>query len=353
MSDDPYVRIQVEYRGRLGVEVGLLVAVDHLRREGRLSAADEARWLDIDDWFIEHLPNPDFYADGNSVGAVTWFKQPIRSEMQLPVDQVCGILTAYGVAHHRVTSSDPGTIIYEDEFQVGVVPYERGEQTPLPAGVTMTPSAAGSKRAVAASPIRHVLLDADGVLQELPGGWYVAMEPYLGGRAREFLHRTWKDELPMLAGRGDYLPLLAATLREFGVGVPVGEVYDAVWKNIVVIEESLEVVRRLRRNGYGVHLGTNQEQYRGGYMRTNLGYDELFDVSCYSHELGVAKPDQGFFVEAGRRIGAELGTVLFIDDTARNVDGARAAGMLAEQWDLTQGHEVLVELLAKHGVSAR
>ncbi|GAA1674026.1 hypothetical protein GCM10009745_16350 [Kribbella yunnanensis] len=343
----------MEYRGRLGVEVGALVAVDHLRRAGRLSAADEARWLDIDDWFIEHLPNPDFYADGNSIGAVTWFKAPLRPDMHALVDEVCRILTTSGVAHHRVTSDDPGTIVYEDEFQVGVVPYERGLPTPMPEGVTLTPSAPGSKRAVAASPVRHVLLDADGVLQELPGGWYSAMEPYLGERSREFLHRTWKDELPMLAGQGDYLPLLAATLQEFGVGVPVGEVYDAVWKNIVVVEESLEVVRRLRRNGYGVHLGTNQEQYRGGYMRTSLGYDELFDVSCYSHELGVAKPDPGFFVEAGRRIGAELGSVLFIDDVARNVDGARAAGMLAEQWDLTQGHDVLHELLAKHGVSAR
>ncbi|GAB3833458.1 hypothetical protein [Kribbella italica] len=101
--------------------------------------------------------------------------------------------------------------------------------------------------------IRHVLLDADGVLQDLPGGWYAAMEPYVGERAREFLHRTWIDELPMLAGRGDY----------------------------------------------GVHLATNQECYRGAHMRTVLGYDDLFDVSCYSYDLGVAKPDPEFFAKHG------------------------------------------------------
>jgi putative hydrolase of the HAD superfamily len=140
--------------------------------------------------------------------------------------------------------------------------------------------------------VRHVLFDADGVLQDLPGGWYAAMEPYLGDRARDFLHETWSDELPMLAGRGDYLPVLAACLERYGVSVPVNEVYDAVWKNIVLIEESLEVVRALKRNGYGVHLGTNQERYRGAHMRTALGYDDLFDVSCYSYDLGVAKPDQ-------------------------------------------------------------
>lgn len=39
--------------------------------------------------------------------------------------------------------------------------------------------------------IRHLLFDADGVLQDIPGGWYAAMEPYLGGKSREFLHQTW------------------------------------------------------------------------------------------------------------------------------------------------------------------
>lgn len=283
---------------------------------------------------------------------MTWFKAPIRPVMQELVDELCGILTGHGVACHRVTSDDPGKVIYEDEFQVGLVPHVRGEPTRLPQGITLTPTTAGSKRAVAESGVRHVLLDADGVLQDLPGGWYAAMEPYLGDRARDFLHETWADELPMLAGRGDYMPVLAATLQNYGVVTPVAEVYAAVWKNIVVIQESIEIVRALKRNGYGVHLGTNQERYRGGHMRRALGYDDLFDVSCYSYDLGVAKPDPAFFTQAARRIGADVETILFIDDNARNVEGARAVGMVAEQWDFTQGQNVLLGLFSKHGVAA-
>jgi putative hydrolase of the HAD superfamily len=201
--------------------------------------------------------------------------------------------------------------------------------------------------------IRHVLFDADGVLQDLPGGWYSAMEPYLGERARDFLHETWSDELPMLAGRGDYLPVLAASLQKYGVSTPVTEVYDAVWKNITLIEESLDIVRALRRNGYGVHLGTNQERYRGAHMRTALGYDDLFDVSCYSYDLGVAKPDPAFFTRAADRIGAEPETILFVDDTSRNITGARTAGLAAELWDFTQGHDALHDIFTRHGVAAR
>ncbi|MFI7065819.1 HAD family hydrolase [Kribbella sp. NPDC050124] len=210
----------------------------------------------------------------------------------------------------------------------------------------------GFKHVVGESRIRHVLLDADGVLQDLPGGWYAAMEPYLGDKVRQFLHQTWKDELPMLAGSGDYMPVLEATLKNYGVVTPVAEVYAAVWKNIVVIEESIAIVRALRSNGYGVHLGTNQERYRGAHMRTVLGYDDLFDVSCYSYDLGVAKPDPAFFTQAAHRIGADPETILFIDDTERNIAGARAAAMPAEQWDLTQGHDLLLHLFAKHGITA-
>jgi putative hydrolase of the HAD superfamily len=198
--------------------------------------------------------------------------------------------------------------------------------------------------------IRHVLFDADGVLQDIPGGWYAAMEPYLGEQAREFLHRTWKEELPTLAGIGDYQELLAAALAEYGVVTPVEVVYRDVWHRIAPVEESFAIVAALRRNGYGVHLGTNQEKYRGGHMRTALGYDGLFDVSCYSHELGVAKPDPGFFVEAARRIGADPASILFIDDNHDNVDSARRAGLVAEQWELGQRHAALHALLTKHGV---
>ena len=198
--------------------------------------------------------------------------------------------------------------------------------------------------------IRHLLFDADGVIQSVPGGWHTAMERYVGQRAQEFLHGAWKLERPMLAGQGEYLPVLAARLAEFGVSAPVEEVYRDVWQRIEPDGESLALVRSLRANGYGVHLGTNQERNRAAHMRNALGYDALFDVCCYSCDLGVAKPDPAFFAAAARRVGARPASILFIDDGAGNVEGARAAGLAAEQWDHAQGHSSLLDLLAGHGV---
>ncbi len=199
--------------------------------------------------------------------------------------------------------------------------------------------------------IKHVMFDADGVLQHLPGGWHAAMEPFVGERTRQFMAETWSEELPALAGRGDYMLVLAASLARYGVSAPVEEVYRAVWHRIALIEPTIALVHRLRALGYGVHLGTNQERHRGSYMRSVLGFDDLFDVSCYSCELGFAKPDVDFFREAARRIGADPSTILFIDDLAPNVEGAREAGLMAEHWHFEHGHDILLDLLARHGIT--
>ena len=154
---------------------------------------------------------------------------------------------------------------------------------------------------MAAGPgIRHVMFDADGVLQNLPGGWIAAAKPFFGARALDFLQRSYEAELPTLAGQGDHLAILTATLAEFGVTVPVADVYRGIWLSMEPVAASLAVVRALRRGGYGVHLGTNQEQYRAVHMREVLGYDALFDVSCYSWELSARKPDAPFFAAAAR-----------------------------------------------------
>jgi putative hydrolase of the HAD superfamily len=198
--------------------------------------------------------------------------------------------------------------------------------------------------------VQHVLFDADGVLQELPGGWHDAVRPFLGDQTDAFLLRTWQEELPMLAGQGDYKPLLEAALRDHGCDEDVDVVYRAVWHRIDLIHESFSLVHALKATGYGVHLGTNQEQYRGGYMRTELGYDDLFDVSCYSYELGARKPDPEFFRQALRRIDADATTVLFIDDNLPNVEAAREVGLNAEHWHFDEGHDVLYARLASYGI---
>lgn len=200
--------------------------------------------------------------------------------------------------------------------------------------------------------VRHVLLDADGVLQRVPRGWVGLVEPWLGPDALGFLEGFWAEELPALRGDGDFVGLLTEHLARAGLDVDPQQVFAAVWLTIEVDPASVALVGELRAAGLGVHLGTNQERHRADHMRTALGYDDLFDVSCYSCDLGAVKPDPAYFVRALERVGAEPGSVLFVDDRSDNVEAARTVGLRAEQWELDQGHDALRRLLAGHGVLA-
>ena len=197
--------------------------------------------------------------------------------------------------------------------------------------------------------IRHLLLDADGVVQDLPGGWRSALRPFLGERVEEFVAELARDEQACMRGE-PFLPVLGRLLAAFDSETPAVEVHAAAWENIAPEPGVLELADRLRATGLGVHLATNQSPERAAYMRRELGYDARFDTQFYSCELGVAKPERGYFERILDAVGASPDEVMFVDDSARNVAGAREVGLSAEQWHLDEGMSVLLGLLAVHDV---
>lgn len=116
-----YVRIQVRYCGNTGKPVGIFGACWHLLWADRLTEEEAARFINIDAWFKEYLPEPPFYESGNPDKAVTWFKRDSTEHMLKELQPLIDLLEKYQVEHDVVLSNYPGTIIYEDEYQVGVV----------------------------------------------------------------------------------------------------------------------------------------------------------------------------------------------------------------------------------------
>lgn len=187
-------------------------------------------------------------------------------------------------------------------------------------------------------------------MQHLPGGWVGALTPYLGDRSGEFLAAVAMHEQPCLRGIGDFEAVLAEHLEGYDVTTPPAEVHAAVWLTICVEASSIELVRALRDVGVGVHLATNQAAARAAYMKEALGYDQLFDQSFYSCDLGVAKPEPAFFTRALDQLGATAPEVLFVDDHEANVAAAREVGLAAECWHLDEGVRRLCVLLEQHGL---
>lgn len=71
---------------------------------------------------------------------------------------------------------------------------------------------------------------------------------------------------------------------------------------------------------------------------------DAFDVIITSAEVGVMKPDPRIFHIALQSLGMQPSEAVFVDDSAQNVEGARAVGMLAIQFRSPQ--QVRLELEA-------
>lgn len=115
-----YVRAQVRWEAPTGKPMGVFIACRQLIREGRFSPEDEARYFEIEEWFVKNLPFPDFYNDGNSIKAVCWFKTT-AAEMVERVAPMRELLQRYGVESDLVYEEAPGEVVYEDEWQIGVI----------------------------------------------------------------------------------------------------------------------------------------------------------------------------------------------------------------------------------------
>jgi HAD superfamily hydrolase (TIGR01509 family) len=61
------------------------------------------------------------------------------------------------------------------------------------------------------------------------------------------------------------------------------------------------------------------------------GFAAVFDPICYSHEIGVVKPDPRAFEIALAAMATAADRVLFVDDVPANIEAARALGMHAHR----------------------
>jgi hypothetical protein len=73
-------------------------------------------------WFEANLPVPPFYEDGNSIKAITWYKKtPEGLDMFKRMDFYFKMAKKYSLELFMTeTESLPGTLVYEDEFQIGI-----------------------------------------------------------------------------------------------------------------------------------------------------------------------------------------------------------------------------------------
>ncbi len=96
-----------------------------------------------------------------------------------------------------------------------------------------------------------------------------------------------------------------------------------------------QLLHKLRQTHVLVIIGNNNELMAIG-LDKKMGFDRLFDHRFQSSGFGVKKPDSGYFLMVARKIGVSPRRMVFADDLAENVHGAKKAGLAAFVFTTTE-----------------
>lgn len=188
-----------------------------------------------------------------------------------------------------------------------------------------------------------LLFDADGVVLKEARLFSEQLEIDYGIRTeilQPFFHGVFRE---CSVGRADLREELGRVVDEWGWQ---GTVEDLMryWfeKGTCVDQEVLEYVWSLNRAGARCFMVTDQEKYRGEYLRKLLGGGQPFEQVFYSAEIGYRKKDPGYFEYVYRTINRPddpiaKDQVLLVDDGKENIAIAKTFGFDAYLYDDLRG----------------
>ena len=105
--------------------------------------------------------------------------------------------------------------------------------------------------------------------------------------------------------------------------------YDERWHETVpgVIEDSVAVLAELKARGDKVYAITNFSREKWAECLIRFPFLGSFDGAVVSAHEGLIKPDPAIFETLLSRYGLQAQDCIFIDDSAKNIQGAGQVGM--------------------------
>ncbi|MCU1673760.1 MAG: HAD-superfamily hydrolase, subfamily variant 3 [Frankiales bacterium] len=203
-----------------------------------------------------------------------------------------------------------------------------------------------------------LVVDYGGVLTnslaETMGGWLAAdgIDPHAFRRAmRDLLGAETAAENPVHAlERGEIeIPDFERQLAEHllstdGSPVQPDGLLARMFSGFRAADDMVGVVRRARQRGLKTALLSNS----WGMDYPREGWDELFDVTVISGEVGMRKPDPEIYLLCAQRLGLPPQGCVFVDDLSPNVRGAAAVGMVGVLHQSYEQTVVELEVLLGH-----
>jgi len=180
-------------------------------------------------------------------------------------------------------------------------------------------------------PIKAICFDADGVIVNPQLLYAKRLDEKYGitrERTADFFGGPFNDCLTGTAHLMDELP---PYLKAWGwPHTPEKFLHDWMTTDHVVDQRVADAVQQLRMQGFTCCLATNQERNRAAYMRTDMGFLDIFDHLFISCEMGAQKPQPAYYEYIEKALGLKKEEILFFDDALKNVKAAYQFGWHAE-----------------------
>ena len=185
--------------------------------------------------------------------------------------------------------------------------------------------------------IKNIIFDLGGVILDIDES---AVYNELGKMGFDIQQLAHSKEFMDILSKFDIGVYTAATFRKkvkayLGLEKMTDQKFDAIWNSMLldIPRERMETIEKVKKH-YKIFLMSNtNEIHYDLYVRDlqlRFGYnefDELFDKAYFSFDIHLEKPDPRFFELILDHEGLLPEETLFIDDTAKNIEAAKALGL--------------------------
>jgi HAD superfamily hydrolase (TIGR01509 family) len=105
------------------------------------------------------------------------------------------------------------------------------------------------------------------------------------------------------------------------------------------IQDTVEILKELKEQGYPLILVTNFSQVRANVILDKYDLRKYFDRIFISSQMGLIKPSPEFFQTVNGILGKSPTQEIFIDDSERNIQAAKKEG-ITESWHFTGAQDL-------------
>lgn len=118
-----YVRFAISIADESSQQsMGIFMVMGELRDSGQMFAWE----IEVDQrvyaWFNKNLRVPKVQSRGEKTLAISWFKSTATEHIK-NMRELVAIIEAHDVAVEQLITTRPGKIVYEDRFQIAVIPF--------------------------------------------------------------------------------------------------------------------------------------------------------------------------------------------------------------------------------------